>query len=363
MTNTPTVPADRVIGSIYGLAYGDAIGDPTEFRSYSEIRAAGGASVPDRLRITDDTQMSLAVWYALDDWDGSSLGALRLELAATFGAWATDPDNNRAPGVTCLSSLSRLGKLGVGRWALATSATSAGCGSVMRAPWVGLHPRVTDDALDAVAMLQAVLTHGPAENAYCAAALAGLTRALARDEVAPGHASAWLDRWVAARVGSAYDEAALGNLYRLVHRTDDRGDGRAVGSREEYVAEGLRHVSWVANAARLLSDRLTTDPWGFDPCAVAGEGWRAREAMAVAVGILDGFAAVAPALPELTLLRAAETNGDSDSIGAITGALVGAAIGDGAWPADFEARLERRYSDELAAVVGDVLGAHRALRG
>lgn len=351
MTNTSTtqIPADRRVGSILGLAYGDATGDPVEFRKYHEIMK-NGVGIPARLRVTDDTQMSLAVWDAIWAWDSSApLGHLRLELAATFGAWYHDPDNNRAPGGTCLTALGALERLGLGGWTEATSHTSAGCGSVMRAPWIGLVEDLDDEQVERVAMLQAVLTHGPAENAYVAAALAALTRALARGEVVPGDCAAWLAEWAAWLAECpVYDEVVLSNLWRKVKQSDRRGEGHA--SQLSYVMEGLGHVAWVADAADRLASALTDEGfWSFDPCAVAGEGWRARETVAVAVGILDALGG--PADAREALLRAAATNGDSDSIGAITGALVGAAYGE-VWPADWLLRVEPRYQAELAVAAG-----------
>ena len=63
-------PVRTVSGSLYGLAYGDALGKPTEFMSMSEIIAAYGPSGPVSLEghpalVTDDTQMALAVAWAL----------------------------------------------------------------------------------------------------------------------------------------------------------------------------------------------------------------------------------------------------------------------------------------------------------
>src|ERR1044071_2130939 len=58
-----------VAGSLYGLAYGDALGAPTEFRTVAEIVAVFGPGGPRDLptepgtgiaRATDDTQMALA---------------------------------------------------------------------------------------------------------------------------------------------------------------------------------------------------------------------------------------------------------------------------------------------------------------
>jgi ADP-ribosylglycohydrolase len=54
-----------VTGSLYGLAYGDALGKPTEFRNIAEIiqmyGPGGPRDLPDPALVTDDTQMALAV--------------------------------------------------------------------------------------------------------------------------------------------------------------------------------------------------------------------------------------------------------------------------------------------------------------
>ncbi len=57
-------------GSLFGLAYGDSLGRPTEFQDYGSIVAAYGVAGPQELtghpaRVTDDTQMALAVGEAL----------------------------------------------------------------------------------------------------------------------------------------------------------------------------------------------------------------------------------------------------------------------------------------------------------
>lgn len=351
MTSTQNIPSDRLAGSVLGLAYFDAYGDPYEFQRYEAIKESG-APAPSRFRVTDDTQMSLSVWAALDAWSPEQgLGALRLELDATFRAWLHDPDNDRAPGVTCMSALHKLEQLGLGSWAWATSPTSAGCGSVMRAPWVGLHSKVADDMVGRVAALQAVLTHGPAESPYCAAALAELTRAIARGEVVPGEAAAWVDAWVDVHViGAEYDWEVLGGVHEVVRPFGKPGAAAGL-TPSAYIAEGLGHVVWVADTSRRLTERLDSDGfWSFDPCEVAGEGWRARETVALAVGIFDAMGG------ELTVVdaarRAAMTNGDSDSIGAITGALVGAHFGVDGFPTEWFLRLESRYQVELAGVAG-----------
>lgn len=347
MTNTMNapIPANRRVGSVLGLALADAYGDPLEFRSYGELlrRFPEGPSAPDRFRITDDTQMSLSVWSALEHWDGSTLGMLRQELCVDFIGWLHDKDNNRAPGATCMSALARLERLGQGGWTSATSPGSAGCGSVMRAPWVGLHPKVSDDMVTPVALLQAVLTHGNAES-YTAAAAAELTRALARDEVRPGGCAEWLRSWAERVRDAGYDERVCANLWQLTKQSEVRSAGH--DSPESYVAEGVAHVLWAADAAALLALQLPDSDWDLDPCSIAGEGWRARECFAVAVGIVDGVTD-----PIEAVRRAAMTGGDSDSIAAVTGALLGAAYGN-VWPTEWVDRLESRYARELAIAAG-----------
>ncbi|MFA7264711.1 MAG: ADP-ribosylglycohydrolase family protein [Candidatus Nanopelagicales bacterium] len=353
MTNTTKTFLDAQVGALYGMAYGDAIGAPTEFVGYEHlIRQHGnmGPEVPLQLRITDDTQMSLAVWSALDAWDGVELAHLRMELIAAFRAWAIDPRNNRAPGDTCMSSIGRLERWGMGRWLAATSSDSAGCGSVMRAPWIGLHPKVTEVNIDTIAAMQAVITHGPAENAFTSIAAARLTRSLANGSIVPGQCSEYLEDMAHDMRSALYDTTAFSDLYRVTQRTDvPMGSKVWVGSKANYVVEGAGHVGWVAGAAAQLRDELRIrGPWSFDPCEVAGEGWRAREALALAVGILD--ADVLCSGSDL-LRRAALSNGDSDSIGAILGALAGAAWGNKYWPVAWEERLEDHYAVKLTDIV------------
>src|SRR5262245_42890907 len=104
----------RFRGSILGLAIGDALGHPTEFlSSLSAIRArfgprgiAGFASVGGHPpgTFTDDTQMSIAVLRALARGGLTAGLEERMELLAEeFVAWAKHPENDRAPGGTCLA--------------------------------------------------------------------------------------------------------------------------------------------------------------------------------------------------------------------------------------------------------------------
>src|SRR3712207_3545152 len=103
MKNSGVSREDRIAGCLVGLAFGDALGAPAEFLSVAEILGRWPAAGPVDLtghpaRVTDDTQMALAVGEALAEALGrrdlSPASAERLFRSA-FVAWLNSPDNNR----------------------------------------------------------------------------------------------------------------------------------------------------------------------------------------------------------------------------------------------------------------------------
>jgi ADP-ribosylglycohydrolase len=108
------IEAKRISGCLFGMALGDALGAPTEFLNVSAILKRfppNGPQVPigNPARVTDDTQMALAVGEALVNapcpYTPHGLGQ---ELKRTLVDWYTDPENNRAPGRTCLTACQQL---------------------------------------------------------------------------------------------------------------------------------------------------------------------------------------------------------------------------------------------------------------
>jgi ADP-ribosylglycohydrolase len=149
-------------GSLFGLAYGDALGKPTEFLTHAQIMQQYGEAGPrdlagDPALVTDDTQLALAVGWALHDVPALDPRQLEQQLRERFVAWSISPDNNRAPGRTCLNACERLNR-GLA-WLDATELNSKGCGANMRVTPVGLVD-CDADTLAGVAQLQAALTHG-----------------------------------------------------------------------------------------------------------------------------------------------------------------------------------------------------------
>ncbi|MEV6815169.1 ADP-ribosylglycohydrolase family protein [Micromonospora sp. NPDC051296] len=321
----------RVAGSLFGLAYGDALGKPTEFLSVAEIERRYGPGGPRQLvgdptLVTDDTQMALAVGWALHDAPEYTAEAVEPLLRQRFLDWAASPDNNRAPGMTCLRACAELSR-GL-PWQQATQAGSKGCGANMRVTPVGLLD-IDLDTLAGLAQLQAGLTHGHPTGLAASELTAYAVRLLC-----DGAALAELPGLL---TGRAHEQ-------RTVYRADWLGDlWQRPGERtpEEFIARGWDEC---LRALRRLDAALAGPDDGGDPCRLTGEGWIAEEALATAL-----YCAVRHADdPVGALARGAATAGDSDSIAALAGAFVGAGQGMAAWPAEWVGRIE--YADQLAAL-------------
>ncbi|MET9329158.1 ADP-ribosylglycohydrolase family protein [Tsukamurella sp. NPDC003166] len=279
--------------ALIGLAAGDAWGYQVEFTSYSRM---GGAVAPPTGTwvISDDTQMTLALEDALQP--GQSVAEATAAIVREFSAWARSPLNDRAPGNTCMGSIRNLD---AGRqWFEPGGAIeSAGCGAVMR-----LLPATTDDdRWVGLTTLQAVITHRHPLAVISALVLADAVR---RPE----------GRFLA----------------RGIELIDAISDGGWPGLSEPCLAEVLAPLlidipSWIASEAPTLRNHLVAAQGRLargadgDPCAGVGEGWDAGTATALALMVAD-----APLSPFAALQWAATSNGDSDSIAAMAGMLIGA---------------------------------------
>jgi ADP-ribosylglycohydrolase len=322
----------RASGSMFGLAYGDALGRPTEFLTVAQIRRSYGWRGPHQLTgdpalVTDDTQMALAVGWALHEVEAMTPALLERALRDRFVAWLRSPDNDRAPGRTCLRACEGLAA-GL-PWHEATIAGSKGCGANMRVTPVGLMPGYDLDTLAGVAQLQAALTHGH-PTALAASELTAYTVRLLREDARLTELPAAL-RARCREQRTVYHEEWLGALWQ-------RSDG---ASPTEFIARG-----WDECLAALdrLDAAVAQPNYGGDPCLLTGAGWVAEEALTTALLCVLAH----PERPTNALTWAASTSGDSDSIAALTGAFVGAWKGMPGWPADWAARIE--YADQLAAL-------------
>ena len=323
----------RASGALFGLAYGDALGAPVEFLTVAQIVARYGDGGPGELvgdpaLITDDTQMTLAVARALRD--AAADGAVTPEraestLRAEFVRWWASPDNNRAPGVTCLNACERLAS-GMA-WRAATVEGSKGCGANMRVVPVGLAPGLDDTARAGLAQFQAALTHGHPTG------------------LAASDLTAFAVGWLAAGMRPGDLLAALRDRCRTQRRIyhgdwlTDLWARPAAADPAEFIARGWDECLAALDAVETALAHPDRDG---DPCLATGEGWVAEEALATALLCFLLF----PDEPVAVLRRAATTSGDSDSIACLAGAFAGAAHGMAGWPAEWAGRIE--HSAELA---------------
>ncbi len=314
---------DKVRGTVLGLAIGDALGYPGEFRSRQQILDAFGPEGvtdfvgiqderwPERPYIvgkrhapgtyTDDTQMSVALAEGLlDVGPNASLDDQMVAVGKRFVAWARSPENNRAPGGTCMTGCANLER-GV-FWRDANVADSKGCGSAMRVAPIGLLWPDDLEKVGEVARASSLLTHGHDAGVEGAAAAALL-------------------------VALALRGATPAEMYReIMERCAPRS------------ADFRRCLEKLPGAVE-------------DPPALAlsnaglGEAWVAEEAVASALYCVwrhrDDYAAA--------VLCGANTDGDSDSIACIAGSIMGARLGASAIEARWRQEVENAaYLEELA---------------
>lgn len=328
MTPAPgSAPAfgDSVAGCLLGGAVGDALGAVVEFDSIDAIRSRYGpeglvAFPPEGGRITDDTQMTLftaealirarrryearrvdhavdELWLAYRRWLDTQ-GEKPASDGCDGGGLVAEPvlRHRRAPGNTCLSALTGNEP---GSVELPVN-DSKGCGGVMRVAPVGLvaaHP-------SGLGIASAALTHGHPSGYLAAGAAADIIGRL--------------------RTGQPLRAAAVAAAETAA----------AWAGHEETVA-ALRQ------ALALAEQEPVPTP---EAVGALGEGWVAEEALAIAV-----YCALTGGTFEGAVLAAVNHSGDSDSTGAITGNLLGAAGGRAAVPKDWIASLEERAVVERVA--------------
>ncbi|GLW89911.1 hypothetical protein Aglo03_07270 [Actinokineospora globicatena] len=322
---------DRVAGSLYGLAFGDALARPTEFLTVAKIEEWYGPTGPSDLEgdpalVTDDTQMALAVaWSLRDIAPNYTAAALEPRLRERFVEWAYSPDNNRAPGNTCMRACAGL-RAGL-PWGEATVVSSKGCGANMRVTPIGLIPDLPYEHLAGMSQLQAAMTHGH-PTALAASELTALATRLLIDGMQLADIPTTLLHRCALR-REVYLHDWLGSLWQTA------------STPSAFITQG-----WDECAAALhrLQEALTHPDDNTDACLATGEGWIAEEALATAL-----YCAIRHHdNPVTAITRAARTSGDSDSIAALAGAFLGATHGLAAWPTTWINRIE--YADQLAAL-------------
>ncbi|NBE54624.1 ADP-ribosylglycohydrolase family protein [Streptomyces sp. YC537] len=319
-------------GALVGLALGDALGFPTEFNDVPSILAKCGPwremALPTPAYVTDDTQMTLALGRGLTRaGERGVCGPERFAhfVRQEFVAWNVSPDNNRAPGATCIRACELLADE-ARPWRDASRMHSKGCGANMRVAPLGLVPRLDDDTRAGASQLQSALTHGH-PTALAASDLTSYAVRLLAQGADPVGLVGRL-RSYALEQRTHYREEWLGDLWT---RSQDP-------SAEQFVARGWDEC--LAVLERLAAAVRDANP-ETDPCLATGDGWIAEEALAT--GLLCFL--IFPDEPLTAIRRAACSSGDSDSLACLAGAFAGAHLGADAWPEEWAGRIE--YRDEL----------------
>lgn len=298
--------ADKFKGTLIGCAVGDALGMPVEGFTRSAITGKYGRItnfIDERFgagRITDDTQMTVALAQSIIE-----IGRFDAAHAAfKFGRWIAASDEGgkeaRGVGMACGTACRRLLE---GVLPEESAVDSAGCGTAMRTSPIGLRYYHDLEGLREAAIRQSLLTHSNP------AAVAGA---------------------VAVSLAVAIGISDTGRLDR---------PGFA-GLAASFVEDIDREM-----AARIegLADYLDASPEeGF---AYTGTGGYVIETVPAA---LFSFLR-SPYDLEETVIAAVNAGGDTDSIGAIAGAVSGSFNGVQALPARWKDNVEGRDYLEYVA--------------
>lgn len=330
---------DRIRGSLVGGAIGDALGYPVEFIfSYGDIQARygeRGITRYDGALVSDDTQMTLftacgllnaqgdvvtsgihSICSAYIEWYYTQIGKTGEKPSSCWISKLPELNVTRAPGNTCLSALTDI------NYGRTPHNDSKGCGGVMRVAPVALYGmgdnRFPDiKTMDKVAADAAEITHQHPLGYIPAAIMAHIIYRLAVDENPTRDAF------------HAYAEEAMKTV-------------------RELYPEHASSMDYMEMLVKKAFTFAASDVPEHEAIELIGGGWVGEEALAIALycasKYFDNF--------EDAMIAAVNHAGDSDSTGAITGNILGAAIGYEALPEFYKKDLE--LHDVILTIADDL---------
>ena len=328
---------DRVRGSIIGGAIGDALGYPVEFiYSFEGIQKRYGENGITRLDtsqwwtetntgkavISDDTQMTLFTAMGLLNTKANGMAPVpsicnayiewlytqnRFYKKRLKSCWISDlPELNvrRAPGLTCISALETIMK------GSEPINNSKGCGGIMRIAPIPLYG-LSQNRINNVAILNEL-----------AADASKITH-----EHPLGYIPAYITSHIIYRL--ATDEFPTRETFKdyvceAMQMADEKYDSQI---------NELETLHTLIDNALILADQNIPD---HEAIREIGEGWVAEETLAIAIYCVGKHFKDF----EKALIASVNHGGDSDSTGAVTGNILGAAIGYDAIPQYFKNDLE-----------------------
>ena len=264
-----------------------------------EFGPTGISGLPEPAIFSDDTQMAVAIAEALNTAGEKDLETIMSAIKAEFIKWYHSPENNRAPGNTCLQGVSNM-EQGM-HWTESGVENSKGCGSAMRSAPIGYLYQNDPERLKEIASASGISTHGHETGDAACIGAAYLVK-LALDGIDPLEMIPKLFEYTNG-ISEEFDEAIL----KVQECLDWEDEEKAL--------------------------------------SYLGEGWTGEEAVALALYCFLRY----PHSYEKVIIRGANTNGDSDSIACIAGAISGAYLGIESIPEDWVKRIEKSgYLDDLA---------------
>ncbi|OJY47664.1 ADP-ribosylglycohydrolase family protein [Pseudonocardia sp. 73-21] len=320
---------DRAVGALAGLALGDALGMPTQSMSRAAVAARYGtidrllAGAPDQPiapglpagTVTDDTGQALLLARLLIEGAGH---VDAMAFAHALDRWEADMVRRGSADLLGPSTKRALQRLHAGESPDEAGRDGTTNGAAMRVTPVGIAVPLPDALVDAVVAASRV-THNTGIGIAAAAAVAAA---------------------VSAGVGGADLPDALDEAERAAAAGACRGHWRAGGD----VAARIRWArGWVRGMDRAtLADAVS---------GVIGTSVAAQESVVAAFALVE--ARGDDPLGALTL--AAGMGGDTDTVAAMCGAVLGAHHGAAGLPADLLDTVVRVNRLDLAPVADGLL--------
>lgn len=371
----------KIRNSVYGLALGDASGYPVEFSTFEnavqKVQENEGLPIPELL-VTDDTQMSIALIQGFQAFSNESkvpkvvdlhhiephkkslLERFRASFSTSqvhpetqneieaidklsifdsipyigvkFVQWSASSENCRAPGLACMAALDGLSAhpkfqtispsktMDVSGWinlGMTLNQNSKGSGTVMRSPWIAfIADEIEDKNFHSFCRVQSQITHGHPTALEASYLTALITRELYRGTITP----------------SGVAEFAVETI-RQHQETEYNLGWREL---EDMMSKVIAARGYYGMVSRFEED----------PSEVIGGGGSADDVLGTALLLIDTF----PDDPNEVIDRAALNSGDTDTIAAVAGGIIGAAFDGDIWGSRVDV-IERNYIERLEGVI------------
>ena len=328
-------PLNRALGAFYGLALGDALGMPTQSLSREQVRARFGAittledadanqpiapNMPAG-SITDDTEQAILVGELLVEGRGTIEPSV---LAKRLIAWEALMRAKGSQDLLGPSTKRAIDMILAGHTPQESGRYGTTNGAAMRITPVGIAADVSDPARFIQAVIQACqVTHNTSLGISSAAAVAAVVSAGING----------VDLGEALNIGTQIAQQAQSHGHWIA---GGRMSTRISWARTLSVGSGDK-----ALFADLLYELICTSVASQESVVVSF-----ALAQQVAVGDMSAFEA---------LCLAASLGGDTDTIAAILGAMLGACLGMQCWPQAMVEQVKRVNGLDLQPLVQALL--------